>query len=224
MSVINGKTISGETTDDDGGDHRRAPHKRTRMSPEARRDQLIDYGLAMVRDRPLEEITIDAIADAAGVSRALLFHYFASKQEFHVAIAQAQADRMLARTEPDESLGDPIAILAASMAAFVDYVSENRTAYTALIRGASSSDAAMREVVDRTREVMVGRVLDHAPVFGVEVTPIVEMSVHGWIAFVEETTIRWLTAEPIDAEALTRDELLALITAALPALAAATIQ
>lgn len=219
---VNSTVINDKSIDAEGGD-RRTPHKRTRMSPEARRDQLIEYGLAMVGDRPLEEITIDAIADAAGVSRALLFHYFASKQEFHVAIAQAQADRMLARTEPDASLGDPMAILSASMAAFVDYVSENRTAYTALIRGASSSDAAMREVFDRTREVMVARVLDHAPVFGVEVTPVVVMSVHGWIAFVEETTIRWLTAETPDAGTITRDELLALITAALPALAAATI-
>jgi hypothetical protein len=82
----------------------------------------------------------------------------------------------------------------------------------------------MREVFDRTREVMVARVLDHAPVFGVEVTPVVVMSVHGWIAFVEETTIRWLTAETPDAGTITRDELLALITAALPALAAATIE
>ena len=63
MSVTNGKTTGDESIGDDGGD-RRAPHKRTRMSPEARRDQLIDYGLAMVRERPLEEITIDAIADA----------------------------------------------------------------------------------------------------------------------------------------------------------------
>ncbi|KAF0968692.1 hypothetical protein BPODLACK_02721 [Gordonia sp. YY1] len=190
--------------------------KRTRMSPEARRDQLLEFGLEMVRDRPLDEITIDAIADAAGVSRALLFHYFASKQDYHVAIAQAQADRMLACTEPDESLGDPIAILTASMAAFVDFVSENRSAYTALIRGASSSDPAMRDVFDRTREVMVGRVLDHAPAFGVEVTPTVVLSVHGWVAFVEETTIRWLTSPTV-----TREQLLGLITAALPALAAA---
>ncbi|MDS1112191.1 TetR/AcrR family transcriptional regulator [Gordonia westfalica] len=189
--------------------------KRTRMSPEARRDQLLEFGLEMVRDRPLEEITIDAIADAAGVSRALLFHYFASKQDYHVAIAQAQADRMLACTEPDESLGDPISILTASMAAFVDFVSENRSAYTALIRGASSSDPAMRDVFDRTREVMVARVLDHAPAFGVEVTPTVVLSVHGWIAFVEETTIRWLTTPTV-----TREELLGLITAALPAVAA----
>jgi AcrR family transcriptional regulator len=190
--------------------------KRTRMSPEGRRDQLLEFGLEMVRDRPLEEITIDAIADAAGVSRALLFHYVASKQDYHVAIAQAQADRMLACTEPDASLGDPIAILTASMAAFVDFVSENRSAYTALIRGASSSDPAMRDVFDRTREVMVGRVLDHAPAFGVEVTPTVVLSVHGWVAFVEETTIRWLTSPTV-----TREDLLGLITAALPTLAGA---
>ena len=122
---------------------------------------------------------------------------------------------MLACTEPDESLGDPISILTASMAAFVDFVSENRSAYTALIRGASSSDPAMRDVFDRTREVMVARVLDHAPAFGVEVTPTVVLSVHGWIAFVEETTIRWLTTPTV-----TREELLGLITAALPAVAA----
>ncbi|MEO9328181.1 TetR/AcrR family transcriptional regulator [Gordonia aurantiaca] len=191
--------------------------KRTRMSPEARRDQLLEFGLEMVKERPLEEITIDAIADAAGVSRALLFHYFASKQDYHVAIAQAQADRLLACTEPDVSLGDPIAILTASMEAFVDFVSENRTAYTALIRGASSSDPAMRDVFDRTREVMVQRVLDHAPSFGVEVNPAIVMTVHGWIAFVEETAIRWLT-EPTT---VGREELLALITSSLPALATA---
>ena len=105
-------------------------------------------------------------------------------------------------------------MLSASMAAFVDYVSENRTAYTALIRGASSSDPAMREVVDRTREVMVRRVLDHAPAFGVEVTPTVVMSVHGWIAFVEETTITWLRAPEIS-----REELIELLVTALPAVA-----
>ncbi|MFW0784246.1 TetR/AcrR family transcriptional regulator [Gordonia sp. CPCC 206044] len=184
------------------------------MSPEARRDQLIDLGLAMVRERPLEQVSIDAIAEAAGVSRALLFHYFESKQDFHVAIARAQADEMLECTAPDTTLGDPIAMLSGSMSAFVDYVSDNRAAYMAFMRGSSSADPAMREVFDQTRAAMASRVLDHAPALGIAVTPVVEMTVHGWISFVEETTIGWLT-EPV----ITRDQLLGLITAALPALA-----
>ncbi|AZG44781.1 putative HTH-type transcriptional regulator [Gordonia insulae] len=193
--------------------------KRTRMSPEARRDQLVELGLDMVRDRPLEQVSIDAIAEAAGVSRALLFHYFESKQDFHVAIARAQADEMLECTEPDPRLGDPITMLSASMSAFVDYVSDNRKAYMAFMRGSSSADPAMREVFDQTRSVMASRVFDHAPALGISVTPVVEMTVQGWISFVEETTISWLT-DPV----ITRDQLLALITAALPALAAVVPQ
>ncbi|MGC4934619.1 TetR/AcrR family transcriptional regulator [Gordonia sp. DT30] len=186
------------------------------MSPQARRDQLIALGLAMVGERPLEQVSIDAIAEEAGVSRALLFHYFDSKQDFHVAIARAQAEAMLECTAPEESLGDPLRILTASMSAFVDFVTDNRSAYMALIRGAASADPAMREVFDHTRSVMAGRVLDHAPALEIEPTPVVEMTVHGWIAFVEQTTISWLT-DPL----ITRDELLAVISSALPALASA---
>lgn len=186
------------------------------MSPEARRDQLIALGREMLRDRPLEQVSIDAIADAAGVSRALLFHYFESKQDFHVAIARSQSEEMLECTAPESSLGDPLSILFASMSAFVDYVSANREAYTAIVRGSSSADPAMREVFDDTRSVMAARVLDHAPTFGIEVTPATELAVHGWIAFVEETMIRWLADPVID-----RDELLAVISASLPALATA---
>ncbi|GAA1481849.1 TetR/AcrR family transcriptional regulator [Gordonia sinesedis] len=188
--------------------------KRARMSPEARRDQLIELGLSMVSERPLEQVSIDAIAEVAGVSRALLFHYFESKQDFHVAIAQAQAREMLARTVPDASLDDPLAILRTSMSAFVDYVSEHRTAYMAFMRGASSADPAMRAVFDSTRAVMTQRVLDHAPTLGVQATPAIEMAVQGWISFVEEVTIRWLTSQEIS-----RDELLALISDSLLAIA-----
>lgn len=184
------------------------------MSPAARREQLLELGLQMVAERPLEEVSIDAIAEEAGVSRALLFHYFASKQDFHVAIARAQGDRMLALTAPDESLEDPIEILAGSLAAFVDYVGAHRTAYTAFLRGSGSADPAMRAVVDDTRTAMVDRILDHAPALGVELTPMVRVGTFGWIAFVEEVTISYLTDQLIS-----RDELLALVTSSLPALA-----
>lgn len=190
--------------------------KRTRMSPEARREQLIELGLEMVSERPLDQVSIEAIAEAAGVSRALLFHYFESKQDFHVAIAATQARQMLECTAPDPSLEDPLAILQSSMTAFIDYVSENRSSYMTFMRGASSSDATMRAIFDDTRAVMAQRVLDHVPALGLTVTPVVEMTVHGWISFVEETTISWLAGPRIS-----RDELLALITAALPALAGA---
>ncbi|MGU3292267.1 TetR/AcrR family transcriptional regulator [Williamsia sp. M5A3_1d] len=191
--------------------------KRTRMSPEARREQLIEHGMSMLADRPLDQVSIDAIAESVGVSRALLFHYFESKHDFHVAIAREQSRQMLARTEPDMTLGDPLTILRQSMSEFVDYVSANRHVYLTLLRGAVGADPAMQQVFSDTRSVMAQRVLDQAGSLDMAVTPLVRIAVDGWMAFVEEVVVAWLTGD----DDIDRDKLLDLITSSLPLLAAA---
>lgn len=186
---------------------------RVRMSREARRTQLIELGLEMLRTRPLEEISIEVVAEAAGVSRALLFHYFDSKQDFHVAVAGELGRQLLERTEPDPA-ADPIEALRGSMAAYLDYVCDHPEAYQALVRGAASTDPRMREVADGTRAVMTRRILDRAPALGVPTGPVTELTVAGWLAFVEETTLRWLRESTLD-----RADFERVITVSLPALA-----
>ncbi|WP_299577322.1 TetR/AcrR family transcriptional regulator [uncultured Williamsia sp.] len=192
-----------------------AGSKRTRMTPEARRLQLIEEGLAMATDRPLDQVSVEAVAEAVGVSRALIFHYFDTKQDFHVAMAREQSHRMLQATEPDFTLGDPIEVLRGTIRGFVDFVTDNRSLYLALMRGSASSDPAMQAVFDETRTVMVRRTFANVQLVGLEPTPLVELAINGWIAFAEDVTIRWLTDATV-----TRDELLELITVALPSLGA----
>lgn len=108
--------------------------KRTRLDPAQRRAQLIDLGARMLAERPLEQISVEDIADQAGVSRGLLFHYFASKSEFHLAIVRHSSEQMLQRTEPSES-DDPMLTLRSVLASYVDYVTENRNTYVSLLRG-----------------------------------------------------------------------------------------
>ncbi|MFE4502938.1 TetR/AcrR family transcriptional regulator [Rhodococcus sp. NPDC056743] len=189
--------------------------KRTRLSPDERRAQLIDLGARMLAERPLEQISVEDIADQAGVSRGLLFHYFASKSEFHLAIVRHTSQQMLARTEPDDT-DDPIATLRSVLVSYVDYVTDNRTTYVSLLRGTASGDPQMREVFEQTRDIMAARTLDQLPTIGLPRTPQVELAVRGWIAFVEEATISWLRAP-----AITREELIELTVHALPALASA---
>lgn len=191
--------------------------KRTRLSPDERRAQLIDLGARMLAQRPLEQISVDDIADQAGVSRGLLFHYFGSKSEFHLAIVRHTSEQLLARTEPPES-DDPILMLRAVIGAYVDYVTENRTTYVSLLRGTASGDPQMRDVFEQTRDIMAARTLDQLPMIGLVRTPQVELAARGWIAFVEEATISWLR-EP----AITREELIELNVSALPALAVVAV-
>jgi AcrR family transcriptional regulator len=192
-----------------------ATTKRTRLSPEARRAQLIELGVEMLATRRLDELSVDLIAASAGISRGLLFHYFASKQEFHTEVARAAAAEMLRRTEPDATL-PPVEALRGALTSFIDYVEENPDNYKSLVRGAVSGDAQMRAIFDATRATMAQRIIAVVADQGLRLSDRTALAIHGWVAFAEECVIRWL-----DERAFDRTALLDLLTKSLPALALA---
>ncbi len=187
--------------------------KRTRLSPEARRGQLIALGVRMLSGRSIDAVSVEELAEQAGVSRGLIFHYFGSKQGYLLAVVRHLSEEMIAFTDPDPAL-PPLEQLRASLAAYLDYVTDNRDGYVSLLRGSTSNDPQMREVFEYTRTVLTRRVLERVPLIGIEITPRVELAARGWVALVEETVISWLR-EP----RMSREELLELLNWALPAVA-----
>ncbi|MEO9139166.1 MAG: TetR/AcrR family transcriptional regulator [Jatrophihabitans sp.] len=187
--------------------------KRTRLSPEARRAQLIDLGVEMLATRRLDELSVELIATTAGISRGLLFHYFASKQEFHTEVARAAAAEMIRRTAPDPTL-PPVEALRGALSAFIDYVEENPDNYKSLVRGAASGDADMRAIFDATRDTLAQRIIGVIGELGLGLSPRADLAVHGWVAFVEECVIRWLDTRTIERAALEE-----MLTKSLPAVA-----
>jgi AcrR family transcriptional regulator len=144
----------------------------------------------MLSTRPLDQVAIDEIAAEAGISRGLLFHYFPTKRDFHVAVVQAAADDLFARTAPDPDL--PIVEqLRAGTAAFLDHVSANRDAYVALVRSSGGGDPELRAVFDATRSRFTDRVLQGLGV-PLPPPPRLRLAVRGWVAFSEEVVVDWL--------------------------------
>lgn len=183
---------------------------RTRLDPDARRAQLVELGLKMLSTRPLDRVAIDDIAAEAGISRGLLFHYFPTKRDYHLAVARAAAGDLLRRTDPDPSL-DTLSQLRASVEAFVDHVAANPDAFIAFIRGSGGSDPELREVSDETRDAFTDRVLGRLGT--PSPSPRLRLAVRGWVAFTEEVTVEWLAQG-----SLARDEVVGLIVDALVAL------
>jgi AcrR family transcriptional regulator len=184
---------------------------RTRLDPDARRAQLVELGLKMLSTRPLDKVAIDDIATEAGISRGLLFHYFPTKRDFHVAVARAAAQDLLART--DTRVGSSLMErLRANVEAFVDHLTENRDAYVAFIRGSAGGDAELLAVYEDTRTAFTDRVLD-ALGLPEEDLPRLRPAVRGWVAFTEEVTVDWLSRGSVD-----RDDIVDLIDEALVAL------
>ncbi len=173
---------------------------RTRLDPAARRAQLVALGLEMLRARPLDQVVVDEIAAQAGISRGLLFHYFPTKRDFHVAVVQAAADEFYERTEPGPGL-EVIDQLRSGTAAFLDYVAENREAYVGLVRGAAGGDPDLQAVFDATRSRVAGRILERLGV-PAPAPPRVRLAVRGWVALSEEVAIDWIAAGDLDRDAV----------------------
>jgi AcrR family transcriptional regulator len=136
------------------------------------------------------------IAREAGISKALLYHYFPSKQRFFVATLEQAAEEVTRRTEPDPAL-PPAEALAASLDAFLAWVEENALAYERLIRGAAGTPE-VRVLVDQVRAHTSQRILAGLGAEG----PRARAAVSGWLWFLDGSILDWLEHRD-----LTRDEL-----------------
>ena len=186
-------------------------HTRVRLNPDTRREQLLDLGVQLLGTRSLDELSIDVLAEEAGISRGLLYHYFRNKQEFHRAVVRRATDHMLERTTPDPSL-EALDRLTTGLAAYLDYVEGNFEPFMSLVRGAASGDRFLREIYEDARGALTKRILDSIGELGLTESAATRLLIHGWAAMVEETVISWVQ-EP----SVSKDELVGLLAAALPA-------
>ena len=187
---------------------------RVRMSPARRREQLLDLGVLLLATRSLDELSIEILAEEAGISRGLLYHYFGNKHDFHEAVVRRAADDLIATTAPPAE-GEPLDRLLASMAAYLDYVEANYQGYLSLVKGAAGGNEAIRRIYEEARAALTDRVFrEDAQGTIVPDTPAARLMVRGWSAMTEDLVLSWVR----DPAGVTREELLGALAASLPAL------
>lgn len=162
-----------------------------RLENDERRRRLVELGERLFIEHSYDEISMAQIARQAGVSKALLYHYFPSKQEFFVATLTANAEELVARVTPDASL-PPAQALFASLYAYVGWISEHREGFGKLLRSAAivpEVDAIVRQVRDGTAT----RIIDGLAEASNETpTPIARIAVAGWLSFMDGAIVAWL--------------------------------
>jgi AcrR family transcriptional regulator len=188
--------------------------QKRRLSTDARREQLLASGARLLAQRPYDEVSIEEIARAAGVSKGLLYHYFPTKKEFLIAALERGQDELAELTAPDPGL--PAAEqLAASLDRFLDFVEAHEAAYAAIFRSRGGGDPEIQAALEAGRQQRMDAVIEslaswEAAPASVERTPALETAVQGWFFFVEGAVLRWLEHRD-----LKRDELRELLGLAL---------
>ena len=161
----------------------------TRMQVDERRRQLLELSTELFARHSFSELSMARIAREAGISKALLYHYFPGKHELFVATLQQAAEEVGRRTRPDPDL-PPAQALAASLDAFLGWVEENELAYRKLMESAGSVPevgALIAEVRDRTS----ARILDGIGA-GADPPPKLRAAARAWLWFIDGAILDWL--------------------------------
>lgn len=181
-----------------------------RMDVDERRAQLLERGAELFTSHSYDELSMNKIATEVGISKALLYHYFPSKQAFFEETLSAWAERLRMRTEPDPDL-PPVEQLKGSLDAFLAMVEENAGAYRNLMQSATGVPE-IRDLIEEVRQATAQRIL--TGLYAGDPPPKARTAVSGWLWFMDGACLNWIEHRDIEREEL-RDLLLGVLMGAL---------
>jgi AcrR family transcriptional regulator len=179
---------------------------RRRLSPDDRRNELLALGAEVFGQRPYDEVRIDEIAERAGVSRALMYHYFPDKRAFFAAVVRAEGERLFEATNtppaPGQSLFDQ---LREGVLAYLRYDEQHPHGAWAAYVGMGRFDPVLRGIEDSDTDRQAERILARInAAVGDRMDAVVErdlrITVYGWLAFTFELCRQRLMDPSLDAD------------------------
>ncbi|WP_246114135.1 TetR/AcrR family transcriptional regulator, partial [Streptomyces montanus] len=164
------------------------------------RSQLLDAALELFAHRVPEDVSLDDVAEAAGVSRPLVYRYVpgGKQQLYEAALRSAAEDLEHCFAEPPE--GPLTQRLSRALDRYLAFVGEHDAGFSALLQGGSVvGTSRTTAIVDGVRRAAAGHILRHLDV--AEPGPRLRMTVRMWITAVEAASLIWLDEDkepPLD--------------------------
>lgn len=124
--------------------------RRARLTGPQRREQLLTVAGERFAELGFHALSMDAIADAAGISKPVLYQHFPSKRALYLALVQDAVGEMQRQvTSALEGTTDNRERVVGAIRAFFDFVEDQR--FRLLFLTADSADAEIATIVDGAR-------------------------------------------------------------------------
>ncbi|APE38202.1 hypothetical protein BOX37_10130 [Nocardia mangyaensis] len=145
------------------GGRRRRRANAPRLPPAQRRTQLLDAALGVVARDGLARLTMQAVAQEAGVAKPVLYAMFPTAPELVAALLHrehaAGMAQVLAAMPANLGGTDPDAEFVAAMMAFLDSVAADPPRWRLILLPGDGAPASYRELLGAARDEMVGRAI-----------------------------------------------------------------
>jgi AcrR family transcriptional regulator len=116
---------------------------RKRLSAVERREEILDAALDVFARRGYHGSSIDEIAHAAGISKALIYEHFPSKRDLHVSLLERSVQEVFERLADAAATSDPGEVrLRAGVDAFLEFAETHGAAFRMVFRDAVEPEVA----------------------------------------------------------------------------------
>lgn len=195
---------------------------RRRLDPEERKAEILGAARRAFATRPYDEVHIDAIAQDAGASRALVGHYFGDKRGLFLAVARDIVSRVPRTVRADLVALPAEQMVDANTSAWLDLIAANReTSLIFLGAGPFGRDPELEALQDELRDRIAERILvNHLRT--TELPPGARLAMRAGTGMLERALRDWILGRSTreQAHAIIANGILAVVRAVVPAVAA----
>jgi AcrR family transcriptional regulator len=132
-----------------------------RLPREQRREQLLDAAMTVLADCQLHELSMEAVAEAAGVGKPVLYTVFRTRTELVSALLRREHQRGLeqvaAGMPEDLTVPGPTGAYAATVSAFLREVLENPARWRLILTVPDSAPHEYRDDLRRARSSILAQ-------------------------------------------------------------------
>lgn len=168
---------------------------RTRLDPAVRREQIAEAAARLFTEQEASAVSFEAVAEAAGVSRSLVYSYFGDRGNLFAAAYVHEMSRLDAQIdEALESYGTDREHLERAIRAHLDFARRHRKSWALIASASGSRHPAVREAIDARTERIASALGDSVET---------RLLVRGLIGMLEATAVYVLESDDLDPEVLT---------------------
>lgn len=163
----------------------------TRLPAARRRRQLLDVAQEAFADRGFHGTSMDDIADAAGVTKPVLYQHFPSKRDLYLELLEDVGQQLLqAITTATEEATTPRRQVEVGFAAYFTFVAANVSAFRLLFgsgaRRDEEFDAAVTRVTDAVGDAIAGLIVadidpEHQRLLAAGIVGLAESACRHWV-------------------------------------------
>lgn len=119
-----------------------------RLPAAERREQLLAVALSVFASQGFHQTSMNEVAEAAGITKPVLYQHFTSKRELYLAVIEEAGRRLIdAITDPRIAASSGRQRTELGFLAYFDWIASDHDAFSLLFGGGSRRDSEFSEIV-----------------------------------------------------------------------------